>query len=148
IAYLSGEHYDCHPHLVRADGTGLRKLADRGGYRGVYETLDEPDFHSERSDLPVWSPDGRWLYYTAKVGGALELMRVSPEGRSERLTKSKPGVLHYLPQVSPDSKWVVFGSTRTGVRQLHVARADGSGAYQLTQVEPGWGAFLPYWRPK
>ncbi len=55
---------------------------------------------------------------------------------------------NYLPQVSPDSKWVVFGSTRTGVRQLHVARADGSEVYQLTKVEPGWGAFLPYWRPK
>lgn len=68
IAYLSGEHYDCHPHLVRADGTGLRKLGDRGGYRGVFETLDEPDFHSARSDIPTWSPDGKWLYYTAKVG--------------------------------------------------------------------------------
>jgi Tol biopolymer transport system component len=148
IAYLSGEHYDCHPHLVRADGTGLRKLGDRGGYRGVFETLDEPDFHSQRSDIPTWSPDGKWLYYTAKVGKAVELMRVSPEGRPEQLTRSEPGVLNYLPQVSPDSKWVVFGSTRTGVRQLHVARADGSGAYQLTKVEPGWGAFLPYWRPK
>jgi Tol biopolymer transport system component len=78
----------------------------------------------------------------------VELMRASPEGRSDQLTRSGPGVLNYLPQVSPDSKWVVFGSTRTGVRQLHVARADGSEVYQLTRVEPGWGAFLPYWRSK
>jgi Tol biopolymer transport system component len=148
IAYLSGEHYDCHPHLVRADGTGLHKLGDRGGYRGVFETLDEPDFHSARSDVPTWSPDGKWLYYTAGVGKAVELMRASPAGQREQLTRSKPGVHNYLPQVSPDSKWVVFGSTRTGVRQLHVARADGSGAYTLTDVEPGWGAFLPSWRPK
>jgi len=35
IAYLSGAHYDCHPHLVCADGTVLRKLGDRGGYLGV-----------------------------------------------------------------------------------------------------------------
>jgi Tol biopolymer transport system component len=148
IAYLSGEHYDCHPHLVRADGTGLRKLGDRGGYRGVFETLDGPDFHSARSDIPTWSPDGKWLYYTAQVGKAVELMRASPEGRREQLTRSKPGVLNYLPQVSPDSRWVVFGSIQTGVRQLHVARADGSAACPLTSVEPGWGAFLPYWRPK
>jgi Tol biopolymer transport system component len=133
---------------MRADGTGLRKVGDRGGYRGVYETLDEPDFHSERSDIPSWSPDGKWLYYTAKVGKAVELMRVSPEGQSEQLTRSGPGVVHYLPQVSPDSKWVVFGSTRTGLRQLHVARAAGSGAYQLTKVGAGWGAFLPHWRPR
>ncbi len=148
IAYLSGEHYNCHVYLVRADGTGLRKVGDRGGYRGVYETLDEPDFHSERSDIPAWSPNGKWLYYTARVGKSVELMRVSPDGRPERLTRSEPGVVNYLPQVSPGANWVVFGSTRTGLRQLYVARADGSGAYQLTQVKAGWGAFLPHWRPK
>jgi TolB protein len=122
-AFLSGEHYNCHPHIVRPDGTGLKKLADRGGYRGVVEGLDEPDFHSENSDIPTWSPDGRWLYYTAKVGQAVELMRVTPDGKSEQLTRSKPGALHYFPQVSPDSQWVAFGSNRTGIRQLYVVTA-------------------------
>src|SRR5262249_31594998 len=37
LLFLSGEHYHCHPHVVRKDGTGLKKLADRGGYRGVVE---------------------------------------------------------------------------------------------------------------
>ena len=75
-------------------------------------------------------------------------MRASPGGKIEQLTRSKVGVNNYLPQVSPDSKWVVFGSTRTGVRQLHVARADGSGAYQLTKVGSGSAALYPSWRPK
>jgi Tol biopolymer transport system component len=57
-------------------------------------------------------------------------------------------VVNYEPRVSPDSKWVVFGSTQSGRRQLHVARADGSGAYRLTNVKKGWGAFLPHWRPR
>ena len=149
VAYLSGQHYNCHPHLVRPDGTGLRKLGDRGGYRGVIQPIDKGGTgHSERSDIHTWSPDGKWLYYTAKVGEAVELMRASPDGKSEQLTRSKAGVGNYLPQVSPDSQWVVFGSTSTGVRQLHVARADGSEVYQLTKVEAGWGAFYPYWRPK
>jgi TolB protein len=148
IAYLSGQHYDCHPHLVRADGTGLRKAGDRGGYRGVVERLDQPDFHSESSDIPTWSPDGKWLYYTARVGQAVELMRVAPAGQPEQLTRSEPGVLHYLPHVSPDSRWVVFGSTRAGGRQLYVARADGSGIYPITKLAAGWGAFHAYWRPK
>jgi Tol biopolymer transport system component len=148
IAYLSGEHYNCHPHLVRADGTGLRKVGDRGGYRGVVERLDEPDFHSESSDIPSWSPDGKWLFYTARVGTSVELMRVAPEGQPEQLTRSGPGVLNYLPQVSPDSAWVVFGSTRTGVHQLYVGRADGTGVYPVTKLDAGWGAFHAFWRPR
>lgn len=147
LAYLSGDHYNCHPHLIRPDGTGVRKLADRGGYRGVMEPLDKPDRHSERSDMPAWSPDGQWLYYTAKVGEAVELMRAAIDGKIEQLTQSKPGVFNYAPQVSPDSKWVAFGSTRTGTRQLYVARADGSDALAITAVGPGWGAFGPAWRP-
>ena len=139
--------FGCCPTLS-VPGTGLRKLADRGGYRGVVELLDEPDFHSEASDIPTWSPDGKWLYYTAKVGEAVELMRASPGAKIEQLTRSKAGVSDYLPQASLASRWVVFGSTCTGVRQLHVARADGSEAYPLTKVESGWGAFHPHWRPK
>ncbi len=57
LAYLSGEHYNCHPHLIRPDGTGLRKLADRGGYRGVFQPIDKGgDGHSERSDPPPGRP--------------------------------------------------------------------------------------------
>ena len=52
LLFVSGEHYDCHPHIVRADGTGLRKLADRGGYRGVTEILDVPDFHGGAATSP------------------------------------------------------------------------------------------------
>jgi Tol biopolymer transport system component len=149
LAYLSGEHYNCHPHLVRPDGTGLRKLADRGGYRGVFQPIDKGrTAHSERSDPLAWSPDGKWLYYTARVGAAVELMRASPGGKIEQLTRSKAGVFNYLPQVSPDSKWVVFGSTRAGSRQLYVGRADGTGVYPITRLKAGWGAFYASWRPR
>ena len=58
---------------MRADGTGLRKLADRGGYRGVIEFLDVPDFHGGSSDIPAWSADGTAVYYTARVGANVEL---------------------------------------------------------------------------
>ncbi len=66
LLFVSGEHYNCHPHVVRADGTGLKKLADRGGYRGVTEFLDVFDFHGGSSDLPVWAVDGASVYFTAK----------------------------------------------------------------------------------
>ena len=81
LLFVAGEHYNCHPYVVRADGTGLRKLADRGGYRGVIEFLDVPDFHGGSSDIPAWSADGTAVYYTAKVGANVELFRVGARRR-------------------------------------------------------------------
>jgi len=148
VEFLSGEHYDCHPHLVRPDGTGLRKLADRGGYKGTVLFLDVPDYHEGSSDLPCWSPDSRWVYYTAMVGEAVELMRVSLDGNVEQLSQSGPGVLHYHPQVSADGRQVVFGATRGGVRQLWVARADGAAAAPVTAMEQGAAAMWASWQPQ
>ena len=153
LVFLAGTRGNCHLALVRADGAGLRKLADRGGYVGWVETLDTPDFHSASSDVPTWSPDSRWIYYTATVGEAVELMRVSLEGKVEQLTHSLPGrsggpaIQHYHPQVSPDGQWVVFGSTRDGARALYVARADGTEARPITKPTPGRAHMHAQWQP-
>jgi Tol biopolymer transport system component len=151
LVFLSGEHYDCHPYLVRADGSGLRKLADRNGWRGVVPIFDIFDHHGGSSDVPVWSRDGRWVYYTAMgeatVGESVELMRVSLEGKVEQLTRTRAGSLNYHPNPSPDGEWVLFGSNRTGVRQLDVARPDGADQRPITDLGTGWAAMWGHWRP-
>jgi len=148
LLFVAGEHYDCHPHVVRKDGSGLRKLADRGGYRGVVERLKHPDFHSESSDVPVWAQDGQSVYYTAQVGKAVELMRVSLDGRVEQLTESKPGVRHYHPSPSPDGRSLLFGSDRSGIMQLYVARADGMEARPVTSAPAESCAMHGHWQPR
>ena len=147
LHFLSGQHYKCHPHVVRADGTGLRKLADRGSYISAYEPLKYPDFHSGGSDLPVWSGDSKWVYYTAQVGQAVELMRVSIDGEVQQLTRSRPGVAHFYPDVSPDSRLVVFGSTRDGAAALYVANADGGNVRSVTVPTPGRAHLHAHWAP-
>lgn len=148
VLFVAGEHYNCHPHIVRRHGNGLRKVADRQGYRGVVEFLDVPDFHGGSSDVPLWSPDGKWIYYTAKVGESAELMRVSLTGAIEQLTQTQARRLNYHPKFSPDGRWLVFGSNRTGTRQLYVMRAEGGDVvYPITHVKPGWGAMWPHWQP-
>ena len=62
------------------------------------------------------------VYYTAQLGGSVELMRVTLEGTVTRLTHSKPGVRHYHPAASPCGNWLLFGSDRSGSMQLYVAR--------------------------
>lgn len=147
LLFLAGEHYRCHPHLVRRDGSGMRKLADRGGYRGVVEFLDVPDFHGGSSDTPAWSPDGLHVYYTAQVDGAVELMRIPLDGKPERLTHSAAGTLHYHPTPSPDGRRLAYGSKRGGRRQLYASGADGGKERPITEVGAGWGAIWPHWQP-
>ncbi|MBL6705197.1 MAG: PD40 domain-containing protein [Planctomycetaceae bacterium] len=146
LMFVSGEHYNCHPHIVRQDGAGLKKLADRGGYRGVVERLKHPDFHSESSDVPVWSPDSRHVFYTAKVDDSIELMRVDLDSNVTRLTTSRPGTRHYHPSVSSDGKWILFGSDRSGIMQLYVATIDGKEMRPITHVPAGHSAMHGHWQ--
>ncbi|VTR93638.1 translocation protein : Protein TolB OS=Hyalangium minutum GN=tolB PE=3 SV=1: PD40: PD40 [Gemmata massiliana] len=147
LLFVSGEHYNCHPHIVRPDGTGLKKLADRGGYRGVIEFLDVFDFHGGSSDTPVWSVDGALVYFTAKVGKSVELFQTTPDGRSTQLTKSADGSLHYHPQPSPDGKWIAYGSMRDGVRNIYVMNLSDRTEKRITDLKAGTGAMWPHWQP-
>jgi Tol biopolymer transport system component len=148
VLFLCGEHYNCHPHVVRADGSGLRKLADRGGYRGVIEFLDVPDFHGGSSDVPVWSRDGKSVLYTAKVAESVELFRIGLDGEPEQLTRSAAGTLHYHPQPSRDGGWLLYGSKRDGVRQLFARELKSGKERQLTTLAKGDAAMWGHWQPR
>ena len=147
IVFVSGEHYDCHPHIARADGTGIRKLADRNGYRGVTLFLDVFDFHQGSSDTPVWSATGDSIFYTAKVDDAIELFQVSIDGAAKQLTHSAEGVSHYHPRPSPDGRYLLYGSKREGVRQLFVRDLSLGAERQITHLEKGHAAMWPQWQP-
>lgn len=148
LMFLAGEHYNCHPYILRTDGTELRKLADRGGYRGVIDFLDVPDFHGGSSDVPVWSADGRSIFHTALVGRNVELFRVTLDGKSEQLTDTPEGSLHYHPHPSNDGKWLVYGSKREGVRQLYVMRLEDKKEQCITDLRKGHAAMWPHWQPR
>ncbi|HYH67738.1 MAG TPA: hypothetical protein VD866_23780 [Urbifossiella sp.] len=147
LLFVSGEHYDCHPHVVRPDGTGLRKLADRNGYKGVVEFLDVPDFHGGSSDVAAWAADGAGVYYTAKVGTSVELFRVTLDGKSVRLTDTPAGSLHYHPQPSPCGRWLAYGSLRGGARNLYVMNLGDRTERRITACTPGSAAMWPHWGP-
>lgn len=146
VLFLSGEHYNCHPYLVQADGTNLRKLADRAGYRGVTEFLDVPDFHGGSSDIPVWSADGTVVFYTAKVDHNVELFHVTLDGKAEQLTKTASGAMHYHPQASADGQWLVYGSKREGIRQIFVRNLGDTTEKRITNMPAGRGAMWAHWQ--
>ena len=146
VLFLSGEHYDCHPHVVNRDGTHLRKLADRNGYRGVVTFLDVDDFHGGSSDVPVWSADGESVFFTRREGESVELFRVSLDGHTTQLTHSPNGSHTYHPTPGPDGQSLIFGSNRTGTRQLYVLDLLSGEERALTDVPTGHGAMWPHWQ--
>lgn len=147
LLFVSGEHYDCHPHIVRPDGTGLKKLADRAGYRGVTEFLDVDDFHGGSSDVPVWSVASQSVFSTAKVGNNVELFQITLDGVTIQLTKTPDGTTHYHPTPSGDGRQLLYGSKRNGIRQLFVMTLADLGETQLTHLKIGFGAMWPHWQP-
>jgi TolB protein len=149
LLFVSGEHYHCHPYIVRSDGAGLRQLADRGNYRGVIEFLDVPDFHGGSSDIPAWSADGRSIFYTAQVGDSVQILRISlePHAVPERLSRAEASVTHYHPTPSSDGHWLAYGSKRNSIRQLYALRLADRSEIQLTHVEPDHAAMWPHWQP-
>lgn len=146
LMFVSGEHYDCHPHIVRRDGSELKKLADRGGYRGVTEFLDVFDFHGGSSDVPAWSADGKSVFYTAKLGNNVELFQITLTGQVTQLTKMSDGTTHYHPTPSADGQQLLFGSERHGVRQIVVLNLADHSERLLTDLKPGNGAMWPHWQ--
>jgi Tol biopolymer transport system component len=147
LLFVSGVRGRSNPYVVRRDGTGLRKLADLNGYQGWILFLDVPDFHQGSSDIPVWSADGKSVFYTAKVGDNVELFQTSLDGKITQLTKSAPGTLHYHITPSADGRWLLYGSKRNGVRQLFVRDLTNGRETQLTNLKPGHAAMWPHWRP-
>ncbi len=147
VLFVSGERGRSNPYVVRRDGSGLRKLADLGGYQGWILFLDVDDFHEGSSDVPVWAAEGTTVFFTAQVGKSVELFRTTLEGPPEALTKSPEGTLHYHPQPSPDGVWLAYGSKRDGVRQLYVMRLADRLERRLTDLPRGRAAMWPHWQP-
>jgi Tol biopolymer transport system component len=125
--------------------------------------------------LPRWSPDGAWIDYTDEAPGGpwlssgptgpqmgqgpqgpvfpaadatglpeAELWRVSATGGTRQRITDVPGD-DRSGSWSPDSKRLVFDSTRDGNTELYAIDADGSNAVRLT--DNAAGDWAPSWSP-
>ncbi len=86
------------------------------------------------SYLHGWSPDNKYLIYTAERNGDYDLYRISAKGGKEkRLTDTKG--LDDGSEYSPDGKYIYFNSVRSGTMQIWRMRANGKNPEQLTNDE-------------
>jgi Tol biopolymer transport system component len=89
---------------MRSDGSDVRKVTDSVGYSGTAS----------------WSPDGRWIVYSADRGvypgsQGIYLIRSDGSGSPRRLTSLPEGSLwQELPRFSPDGSRIAYTEYRGG----------------------------------
>jgi TolB protein len=129
-------------HVLSFDGKliGISHHSESDGNKSIIYTLPLQGGNPKRvtaqghSYLHGWSPDGKWLIYTAERNGEFDIYKIAATGGEEtRLTSGK--ALDDGSEFSPDGKYIYFNSTRNGSMQLWRMKPDGSEPQQLTDDE-------------
>ncbi len=132
--------------LLDTERWRLTQLADRGGYSGTAPLLDVYDFHGGGSDLPAWSHDGSWIYFTRRIGEAIEVFRINKDCKLEQITNSGKGI-KFEPELSPDGKYLSYISKVQGKRNLMIVSLETFEEFSLTNLAEGHGVVTVRWRP-
>lgn len=124
-------------YVMNSDGSGIREVSKLNAFstawdwkrKGVVYTSVGPDFASESTKVDIVSinvDDEDLSYKTLTIGGANNA----------------------FPSPSPDGKWVVFRSGRSGHKNLYIMDAlkgEAGGLYRLT--EGPWSDTMCNWSP-
>ncbi len=159
--------------LIPFNGGGARRLTnDLNGYTDVSLTADSKTLVSVRSDRLVniwlakpnepgqlrqitsgterddgmrgisWTPDGK-IVYRSVAGGEPNVWIMAADGSNQRQL-SVNSSQNFDPMVSPDGKYIAWGSKRAGNTNLWQMEIDGSNSKQITN---GAGDYFPDYSP-
>jgi TolB protein len=123
-----------HPEIYVSDfaGIGAELLTDYPSTGRIF-----------RAD-PDWSPNGFFIAYQERIDGRFQIRIIPASGRAQPKTLTDDGQ-NEQPSWAPDSRHIVFTSTRTGVRELWIVDTQSG---QFRQLTHGAGARLGAWSPR
>jgi TolB protein len=122
-----------------ADGRTLAVTLSRDGGSQLYllEATTpgaEPRRLTQSSSIdtePVFSPDGKTIYFVSDRGGSPQIYRVAVTGGNpERVTFN--GTYNISPDLSPDGRWLAYISRVNGAFKLHVMDLSSGATTALT----------------
>ncbi len=129
------------------DGKKIAFVSNRSGSPQIYvANLDEGTqeritFEGNYNTSPAWSVLDR-IAFTSMNGGRFDIASVAPEGGPVRWLTQEQGN-NEDPNWSPDGRYVVFSSNRSGAYHLYLMDANGQGQRRITslkgdQISPSW----------
>lgn len=125
VLSFDGKMLGISNHVAEEDNKSIIFTMPVGGGTPVRITAKGPSY------LHGWSPDDRYLTYTAERGGNYDIYKVSVKKKKEIRLTDAPG-LDDGSEYSPDGRYIYFNSARTGTMQLWRMKPDGSEQEQLT----------------
>jgi len=128
-------------HVLSFDGKMLGLSSSGGKYNSVVYTVASTGGVPKQitpvgpSYLHGWSPDKKFLVYTAERGnGNFDIYKIPSAGGEEVRLTTADG-LDDGPEYSPDGKYIYFNSVRGGNMQIWRMNNDGTNQVQLTSDE-------------
>jgi Tol biopolymer transport system component len=113
---------------------------ERGPFRKVASGTDVEQW-------VAWMPDGRLLTSTNE-GGSYDLYMSAADGSDRRQLTFDKTANEVQPAPSPDGRYIVFISDKTGTRAVHRIASDGTGLRLLSSPTPGAGTFQGEMHPQ
>ena len=118
-ASIERNTYDTAWYIQRMDGSSPPRRVSDGGV----PLRDSAGI--ELPAMPVWSPDGHWIYYRARLDDRIDIWRASADGdAAERVTQGEADVRDF--SLSPDGKVLKYsiGPAREEVMATEQAEYD------------------------
>jgi Tol biopolymer transport system component len=119
------------------------RLVDRFSQLFVLDLATGEDRQLTRSPshkyAAAWSPDGRWIAFSANTAGTVQIWRIRADGagdREEQLTTGRERMTHLF--YSPDGRWLYVSPSHRNIERMP---ADGGPTQQVTRF-PDNGLFL------
>ena len=139
---------------VSPDGSKIAFSSDRGGNPMIYvmnsdgSNVKRLTFQGKYNSTPSWSADGSKIAFAGQIDNYFDVFIMNADGSNlYRVTSATKAngqrASNEAPHFSPDGRFVVYTSNRTGRNQIYISSIDGTQERRVTN--DSYNYFKPKW---